>query len=276
VHAQFAGEGEDSWAFEVNGEWIFRFPKRAEVERQLLVERAVLPLIAPTLPIAIPRFSFDGAPSAEYAFRFSGYRKLPGVAGIHVDRPRLSIDALARQLGAFLCAVHRFPAERAVSLGAETMDLAAYVEELRKGALKSLPFVRRADADAPVDRYRAYLESIERLTSAPWPHTLTHSDFAAEHILLDENSFEVTGVIDWGDVAVGDPTIDFIGLYTWGGEPFLRAVVDRYEGPVDARVVERVKPWAIFRAIEDVRFGIETDKPEYARLGVRALREGLP
>ena len=37
------GEGCDSTAFEVNGQLVFRFPKRADVDQQLAIESRILP-----------------------------------------------------------------------------------------------------------------------------------------------------------------------------------------------------------------------------------------
>ena len=28
----------------------------------------------------------------------------------------------------------------------------------------------------------------------------------------------VSGIIDWGDAAISDPAVDFVGLFTWYGE----------------------------------------------------------
>jgi hypothetical protein len=68
IHSQFPevlpstvallGEGCDSWAFEVNRRWVFRFPKRADVNEQLLVESQVLPVLASSSPIPLPAFCF--------------------------------------------------------------------------------------------------------------------------------------------------------------------------------------------------------------------------
>jgi hypothetical protein len=50
VTVTYLGEGYDSTAFDVNGRWVFRFPKRCDVERQLLLESEILPLLAPRIP----------------------------------------------------------------------------------------------------------------------------------------------------------------------------------------------------------------------------------
>jgi len=66
------GEGCDNWAFEVGQRWVFRFPKRADVDEQLLIESRILPLLAATSPLPLPDFHFFGRPLNGYPFRFVG------------------------------------------------------------------------------------------------------------------------------------------------------------------------------------------------------------
>jgi aminoglycoside phosphotransferase (APT) family kinase protein len=265
----------DSTAFEVNAKWIFRFPMRASVERQLFVERALLPVIAPQLPLAIPAFTFAGAPDVDFPMHFAGYAKLPGKPAVEIDTSRVSFDALASQLGPFLSLLHRFPVADAERLGAQTSRLEDYFEEVRLSALAGMDMLEHIAPGGLAERVERYLEKLQRLSEAPWPLALTHHDLAAEHILLDDSGASVTGVIDWGDVGIVDPTVDFVGLFTWGGTPFVRSVLASYDGPVDARVLERVRPWAAFRAIQDIRFGLDNDLTDIVRMGVRALENEL-
>src|SRR5215471_12435707 len=74
IHSQFPevslsdvkllGEGCDSWAFEVSQRWVFRFPKHADVDEQLLVEFRLVPVLATQSPVPLPAFRFLGHPSA--------------------------------------------------------------------------------------------------------------------------------------------------------------------------------------------------------------------
>lgn len=54
--------------------------------------------------------------------------------------------------------------------------------------------------------------------------------WAAEHILLDSTGREVTGIIDWCDIAIGDPAVDLTGLFHWCGELFPRSGLSNYTG----------------------------------------------
>jgi hypothetical protein len=99
-----------------------------------------------------------------------------------------------------------------------------------------------------------------------------HSDLAAEHILLDPATHQVTGIIDWSEISVGDPAIDFAGMFHWGGLDFLNAVLSHYRHHLDAGLRERARILAVARGIGDIVFGREMHRPEYIDAGVRALR----
>ena len=82
---------------------------------------------------------------------------------------------------------------------------------------------------------------------------------------------EITGVIDWTEIAVTDRCVDFAGFFHWGGEPYVKAVLSNYDGPVDEGVLHRARFLAACRGVGDVAFGLETGRQEYIKGGVRAL-----
>ena len=261
----------DNTAFDVNDRWIFRFPMRPEVEAMLLVERALLPAIAPRIEPRIPAFDFNGTPDADFPLHFVGYVRVPGVLGTQVDASRVRWDTVAEQLGRFLSALHAFPVAEATRLGALTTHIESHFEDVRMTSLELLPKVHQVAPGLPIEWLRRYLEQLPPLPPAPWPLALVHQDLAAEHVLLAPDGSGVTGVIDWGDVAISDPTVDFVGLHAWRGEDFVRAVLRHYEGPVDERVLERMLPWSRFRVIGDIEFGFRNRQPEIVRMAVESL-----
>lgn len=109
------------------------------------------------------------------------------------------------------------------------------------------------------------------MARSPLTPALLHNDFAAEHILCDPATQTVTGIIDWSDIAVGDRSIDFAGVFHWGGEAFIDAVLSTYDGPIDDVVVPHARFLAACRGVGDVTFGLETGRREYIAAGIRAL-----
>ncbi len=126
------GEGCDSWAFEVDGRWVFRFPKRADVEQQLLVESRVLPVLAAHSPLPLPVFRFHGRPSGAFPRRFVGYPKLPGIPGIQLEAQALPFEKWAPVMGRFLSWLHRYPVGVARRLGVEEQDVTDLIDEVEE------------------------------------------------------------------------------------------------------------------------------------------------
>jgi len=272
ARVSFLGEGYDSTAFDVNGAWVFRFPKRGDVERQLLLEMRILPVLADRAPLPIPAFPFHGQPSPGFPRHFGGYRRLAGVPGIQVDPARAPFSVLAPMLGRFLSWLHAFPAGEAARLGVARQPIEPLVEEIRAEALEDFELLNAVAPDAPLETWHTYLKSGVAEARSPLTPALVHNDLAAEHILVGEAARTVTGVIDWSDMAVGDPALDIAGMFHWGGQAFGDAVLSAYEGATDDGLVSRARFMAACRGVGDVKFGLETDRPEYIAAGLRALR----
>src|SRR5690349_24590540 len=72
---EYLHEGWDSSAYLVNAGWVFRFPKRAEVESWLQGELRTLDLLRRLpLTIRIPEPEFVGRPDPLFPAMFMGYR----------------------------------------------------------------------------------------------------------------------------------------------------------------------------------------------------------
>ncbi|MCI0636004.1 MAG: phosphotransferase, partial [Actinobacteria bacterium] len=76
--ARLLGEGWDNSVWAVEEAWAFRFPRRQiaipGVEREL----AILPRLAPLLPVPIPAPRFVGVPSDRFGWPFFGAPLLAG------------------------------------------------------------------------------------------------------------------------------------------------------------------------------------------------------
>ncbi|MGH9789560.1 MAG: phosphotransferase family protein [Candidatus Acidiferrales bacterium] len=261
------GGGYDSQAFEVAGRWIFLFPKSPDSAASLPRQAALLPKLSPRLSMAVPAFRFFGQLSPAYPHPFVGYEKLPGTLGVEVDPARLDFGVVGPALARFLRELHAFPAEEARSLGVPS-EIPFTTGARRDEALDDLAVAAGEVGPEEIDRWRRFLAAAPPAWAGP--ACLVHNDLAAEHVLLDANG-DRTGVIDWGDVALGDPAADFAGLVHWGGEPLAQAALAAY-GPVDEGLLARARWLAACRGIADIVFGRAFRRPGYVATGLRALR----
>jgi aminoglycoside phosphotransferase (APT) family kinase protein len=273
ARVEYLGEGCDNWVVEVNKDWLFRFPKRSQVERQLLIEIGILPKLAAYLPVTIPAFCFQGNPSSRFPYIFVGYRKIHGEVLLQPKSEHAIPESVAKTLALFLSRLHAFPVEEATRLGVRRKDIRMLQEEFRIAALRRFSLLCEVAPSAPLDQWRHYLETgPEPAFESVGPQALLHNDLVAEHILLDSKTRNVAGIIDWGDIAIGDPAADFAGLFHWGGEPFVRSVLSSYAGSVDNCFLPRARYLAACKGVHSVAFGVDTNQGEYVKAGLRALR----
>jgi aminoglycoside phosphotransferase (APT) family kinase protein len=269
---RYLGEGCDSSAFEVDSCWVFRFPKREDVEQQLLLERRVLPVLAERSPIPLPRFCFHGHPNQAFPRHFVGYPKLPGIPGIRLDPETVPFRKWAPLIARFLSWLHSFPVNYATELGVVARAVPPLIEEVRADALDDFDRLNQVAPAAPLAEWRAYLlagpSGSERVSSTA---VLVHGDFAAEHLLCEPVAGTLTGIIDWSELALSERLVDFAGLVHWGGVEFIAEVRTSYQGPLEESELDQARFLAACRAVADVAFGLDTAQREYVDAGLRAL-----
>ena len=273
---RYLGEGCDSVAVDVDGRWVFKFPKREDVEAELMLEIRLLPILAASAPVAIPDFRFTGTPSTDFPFHFGGYALIPGTPAIGFSGDGRPLDQWAPSIAGFLNWLHTHPIDEAESLGAGRLVTAALIDELQADALGDLEAVARVAPDSPIDEWRRHFLAAPRAAAAgAAPHALVHRDFAAEHMLVELATRAMTGVIDWSGIAIADPVIDLAGLYHWGGAPFVDAVLEHYRGPFDRHSLAIARYLGACRGAADVAFGDRMRLPQYIAAGLRSLAANI-
>ena len=257
---------------EVNQEWIFRFPRRSEVERQLEKEIALLPELAPTLSFPIPQFVFawDGGQAWEQPF--VGYRKIPGIPLDEDLGGHGQSNVLAQQLARFLSELHSFSPNRAEALGVPSYSPAqwrdGYQEMYTRVQNQVFPLLSPSAGKDHRALWDGFLECDACLQFRP---VLIHHDLGAEHILCDPEQGSISGIIDWGDAAVGDPALDFVGIdYSFGRE-FTASVLASYLGEVGEAFWNRVDFYVGIIPCYGVLYGLEVQDKRYVEHGLEML-----
>ena len=240
-------EGWDSDVYDVDGRWIFRFPRRPEVAAALEREARVLPVLAQTMPFDVPDPRLVGTHEGH---PYMGYRKLAGQPFARGDDVVSIADALS--------ALHSFPVEEAAGLlGVEpTIDrwVQQYVDLRAKTDKDIAPLLDAEVADALNDAFDRFLAS-DWSTVTP---TFVHHDLGAEHILMDRETHRLSAIIDFGDMTIGDPTMDFVGVRITAGARLTKQAVTAYGGGIDdARMRFYVQVGAVHAVIYGQLIGDE-------------------
>ena len=213
-------EGWTHIVLEVNGKWIFRFV-RDPSNTQLAVEQAFLPLLKDHSPVPIPEIRYSGAD-------FIAYEKIEGVKfseSVFRSLGRRERTSHATALGAFLSCLHAFSFEHR-DLKTAPFGGGDFWDELWPAAAPRLNPSTRQSAE------RYFRRALSRIASSAYPTVVTHSDFGTGNVLTDAAGSKLTGVIDFGDISLGDPTADFATFYRRFGKPFAEDMAEAYRLPL--------------------------------------------
>ncbi|MGE5652691.1 MAG: phosphotransferase, partial [Bacillota bacterium] len=205
------GEGWDNSIYSVNGEYLFRFPRRTIVVEMLTMGSELLPAVAQELPLPIPAPIFLGAPSTEYPWPFTGARLVKGEPPgrlSHEQRMR-AVEPLAK----FLRALHDFPVDRARELGAPNdrlgrLDMGKRKPMLAANAAKLIECGYVQDGQAVQEFLSSFGGGeLDRQLA------LLHGDLHFRNLIVDPQG-DLAGVIDWDDTYIGHPAADLSIVYS--------------------------------------------------------------
>jgi aminoglycoside phosphotransferase (APT) family kinase protein len=259
---QRLAEGWDNAVWLVGDRWAFRFPRRTQGVELLEREIRVLPRLAAALPAPIPAPVFIGHPDQDYPWPFFGAALIPGREPLGLDDD--SRGRLAPALARFLRALHDHPV----------------IDELPNDPN------RRADMPYRAAMTRDWLErlgrppaSAERLLAEsealppPDGDVIAHGDLHFRHVLVDADG-ALAGVIDWGDVCRGDPSIDLSLLWSFFPPEGRAAFLDAY-GPLSEAQLLRARVLAVSLCTILAVYGHEEGMSGVEREALEGLERAL-
>lgn len=230
--------GWDNRSFRVGDGLVARFPSAQAYAAQIEKEQRWLPTLARDLPLPIPSPVAEGRPGPGFPWKWSMYRWIEGTtwsSAKDVDSPTIAGD-----LGGFLTALHRVDATAGPRPGTHNFgrggDLRAYDGEVSR-ALALL--------QGRVDE-RAALALWKRDAGTRWhaPPVWVHGDISPGNLLVREG--RLAAVIDFGNLAVGDPACDLAIAWSWLDDDARREFKALL--PLDEETWLRGRAWALWKA----------------------------
>ncbi|MDM5220316.1 phosphotransferase [Peribacillus sp. NJ11] len=262
------GEGFDNTVIQINGQFVFRFPRRPIAVTLIQVENQLLPSIAGTFPLDIPEPIFFGKPSTLYPYPFTGYKMVKG--HLPVEGSVENKVESAKRFARFLKVLHSFPVEKARRLGVQPDGMMRLDVSFRKKSLmENVSSLLRLGYLEQANAVKEFVEGLEEL-DVQHPISLVHGDIHIRNVLLDDEGV-LAGIIDWGDVHIGNPAIDFSFLYSYFPKEVRRDFFEIY-GEIEKETENLARFRAIYMLVTLLVYGIDRHDEELIAITSTGLK----
>ncbi|QXE00774.1 phosphotransferase [Terribacillus sp. DMT04] len=217
-HLETNDTGWDHQVYVINQRWILRVPRhRRSISKE---EGKLLKDLRARTTVALPSWRVCTTADGQEAML---YPYIPG-RPIHARMSKSDLKQAARQLGSFLTELHRV----SVTFKLPRRDKTYYDRFLNQ--------IRTFYPKLP-NRVAAYTEKLFS-NYQPTYSSVVHGDLRPAH-LLAEQPFRKLGVLDFSDMHMGDPAIDFAGIAQVSTE-FMELVLSSYKSEEKNMIRQRV------------------------------------
>lgn len=229
--------GTDNAMYRLGDGLAVRLPRIHWAVDAVAKEQRWLPVLAPRLPLAVPRPVAVGQPSEAFPLPWGVVEWLPG-AMASLDRLADPVEA-AEDLAGFVRAL------RAIDPAGGPRHVRGgpvrHADDAVRAALDALDAID--DLDDPLDR-DLFLEAWAQAIAAPdhsGPPVWFHGDLAYLNLLAVDG--RLSAVIDWGTCGVGDPAVE--ALVAWSLFPPAARRAYREALAIDDATWARGKGWTL-------------------------------
>ena len=254
--------GWDNIAYVVDRQWLFRFPRRQIAVPGVQREIAVLPKLAPRLPLPIPDPRFAGQPSPRYPWPFFGARLLPGTELADAGLTDTQRGPAAASVGDFLRVLHDpdlVPLADGAGLPVDPMRRASPSTRAAR-AREVLDRLAAAGIVPPGSGASRLLDRAGHGADPTGPLVINHGDLHIRHLLVDPSG-AAAGVIDWGDLCLADPAVDLSIAYFGFAGPQRAALLTAYARPVTPARELAARTLAVSLAASLAEYAADGNRP---------------
>lgn len=217
---------------------IIRLPSSQAYATQVEKEQTWLPWLAKHLSFEIPTPIEKGKPSSLYPSSWSIYSWIDGDS--LASSQKVNKTAIARDLARFLKELRVLPSDSGPTTGKHSFfrggSLLTYDEQAREAFSK---------LEKTIDEQRA-LKICESACSTGWTEASVwvHGDISPGNLLVKDS--QLSGIIDFGQLNVGDPACDF--AIAWTYFDIESREIFRQDSGIDDATWKRGCAWALWKA----------------------------
>jgi aminoglycoside phosphotransferase (APT) family kinase protein len=245
--------------FRLGDDLCVRLPRMERWVGSLLRELTWLPRLAPCLSLSVPKPVAQGSPADCYPYHWAVYEWLDG--STYEDHLVIKERKAADDLAAFVIELRQISQDGAPRGGrAPLIELDRTTRQAIEGGS------REVDTRAVLSAWTRSLET------KPWDGVPVwiHADLLRSNLLIKAG--ELTAVLDFGGIGVGDPAFDVIpawSVFSKVGRDAFRSALD-----VDDDTWARARGYALHQALLIIPYYVQSN-PMFVLLAKRTVNEVL-
>lgn len=232
-------QGWDNRTFHLGEDMLVRMPSDTHYALQVEKEQHWLPILAPQIPLPIPSPIAMGKPQDNYPWHWSIYRYLKGTSAstAHIS----DLTEFAKRLAEFLNIFQKIDATNGPVAGLHSFYrgglLSIYDTETRQ-AIEILK--NNVDTNAAINIWETALQSTWQNTPV-W----VHGDLSPGNLLVQDG--QLSAVIDFGQLAIGDPACDLAITWTFFKGKSREIFCNNFS--LDSDTWNRGRAWTLWKAL---------------------------
>lgn len=230
--------GHDNQTFHLGNEFSLRFPSHINYSSQVIKEHTFCSELQKQIPIQITQPIALGHPSDQYPYHFSINKWIEGE--IVNDNNILDKHQFALDLANFLINLQKCNVSNGPEPGLHNFyrggNLAVYHDETLKAIDNQILF----DKSKCLAMWMLGINS--RYNQSPvW----IHGDIAKGNLLVKDG--KLVAVIDFGNMAIGDPSCDYGMAWTYFDHKSRPIFINSLQ--LDKGTINRARAWALWKAL---------------------------
>lgn len=270
---KFIGEGFGSLVLENQYGFIIRVAKNLDTAKQYVKEYNILPqLQAKLFPINIPIPKWYHYDTEKVPYGIIAYEKLAGPTLNPKVISEENKKRIAKQLAEFIALIHQTPTDHFQDTCPQEENDRNHFTNLRENTYNELS--KNLSKKEMLMMNDWWEEMLQDQTFYSHKSVLCHGDLWYENILVNHQQTDITGIIDFSEVKIGDPAIDLVPHH-YIGEDFYSYVLNEYRMafPNDPTIDERVKKHRGLRELNGLAYAIKHKETPEVQDSIAKIRD---
>lgn len=269
--------GWNSSVYLINSSHVLKVPRDGIERGKLQRERIIAEYVSRKIAVPVPEYTDPDGPTESVAYpiipgAMLTDQDLPGSATGNVRLSELGDqekEGVASELGGILRAVHSVDTgDIREAIGNHAFGgWKQYWRDEHEHIARSLGSVGDKLPMGTEEHLGSVMDAIFGLD---YEEKFIHGDFGGWNILYDIHAGMITGIIDWGSAAIGDPAYDFAELAYDYGKGFAERVLTHY-GTVDRSIMERAETYLGVAGFLDIAHGVDCGSTSFIRNGINRV-----